>query len=711
MNNWNWVKQIDFERMKSLQHIESSMFFVWLDVLLQLQLTIINFFILFCFSCFQLTNVNKTDCDIDSDFTVGDVKISRVFAGFIQIWNKCRIHSALQSIKIIGANGCVINEALTDNNACDMLFEGLKRIDFIYFNLLAIGDDGSTNRCNIDKFLQIIIPLSPKQIELRDRLKLEITAEMRQSKESWEIEELEKQIENEIDCKYNPKFDENELTLCNINDDEFKTNCKYRWHSSIEMLTLRGCISASDYVEIIDTPLGDYCAEQLELQKLFNCNSNGNISINRIKSSLINLRGLEIRIISSDEKDGIFVLIASALLNNLTNQLRSLHIDNTIVAFVGWKFIQNMHYYNCYSYPDTKCDHDDHDDDGTCNCQTWFPTNVEELCLSFVQSRDKRVNRSNIFWHYVNKNTFPKLKRFKVTDIVNEILYEKVQDTQQIKILINNLNGLIENGLESLQFKLERLDLRDLGTESYTCFERYDNDNYNSKYNHKNRTFSYSVPIDLILRLIADSLGGLTKLSNVGDDDDAASNDDDDDDDSDTENDNINIIINIPNSKRSRCHDFILTLEFEVNANLVGVPKDIRDDLYDDINIKLYCNGLNDICAQLSTIIARLKTLFTSFTFGFKLTFNHVADRLDIYDMLMHEINTNAVFQSIAESCIFDHEVNNGDFGTVSLVTRFKSSNEFEGENNTLTPFCNMDPKYEFECNNCSRFPWTEFWS
>ena len=62
-------------------------------------------------------------------------------------------------------------------------------------------------------------------------LKEEITNEMRNKKTFMEIENLENKIRNEIYEKYNPKFDENDLS----NEDTKKL--KYEWHSATEMLS------------------------------------------------------------------------------------------------------------------------------------------------------------------------------------------------------------------------------------------------------------------------------------------------------------------------------------------------------------------------------------------------------------------------------------------------------------------------------------------
>ena len=62
-------------------------------------------------------------------------------------------------------------------------------------------------KCNSPKemegLLQLLVPESPKAIELNQKLKNEITQEKRNTSHSWEIDKLEKNIKNEIELKYN----------------------------------------------------------------------------------------------------------------------------------------------------------------------------------------------------------------------------------------------------------------------------------------------------------------------------------------------------------------------------------------------------------------------------------------------------------------------------------------------------------------------------
>ena len=308
---------------------------------------------------------------------------------FMSLWHKNETQSNVTSLRFTQASCDVIDlfKALQSN--------GVKRIDFNGFYLLSNDTEG--DRENLDIFLQIIMPLSPKEIELRDRLKLETKHEMKQLQQSWEVEKVKKQIENEIDCKYDSKFDENELSFC-----------ENKPFSSLEILSLNDCRVVS-YQPMPQPGMLRYCDKQLDSQ--------------RIKSSLAKLKGLAL----TNEDCSIFGRISSAILNNITNQLRSLHIDNLSIGYVcnDWKFIKNR--YPCAKENKTK---------------SWFPANLQELCFQLAGDPTQESYR---FWYRINPNTFPQLKRLRVVDCDNR------DDYLLDHILIQNISSLVGNGLQSLE--------------------------------------------------------------------------------------------------------------------------------------------------------------------------------------------------------------------------------------------------------------------
>ena len=303
-------------------------------------------------------------------------------------------------------------------------FERLKRIDLIN---CAVSDWDMT-REDIDNFLQLIVPLSPKEIELRKRLKKEITNEMRESKQLWEIEKLENDIKDEIDEKYDPKFDENELNTINDENKSMQSmqKRKYEWNCQLEMLSLVDFDNGSDEPDDHGDELLQHCISQLVP--------------NRIEQALVNLRGLCLRG-DIDWNCPTIGPLAAALLNTLTNQLVSLHIDDHLLASLcnDWSFVKN-------NYPCTKASIG----------ESWHPSNVEEMCFIYAG-----YPLSRKFLLKINSSMFPKLKHLKVEQTVEEELF---CINSEKNIWINNLSSLIINGLESLQIRFTKLDFRDFAT-------------------------------------------------------------------------------------------------------------------------------------------------------------------------------------------------------------------------------------------------------
>ena len=578
----------------------------------------------------------------------------KIFEHFLSVLNTCNSSTdcSITSIKITSASGSVmqdvVNDKKTDGNET-MTFDGFGlKLKRIAFDCYCLCDDNLT-KDDIDNFLQIIAPLSPKEIELKKRLKSEITDEMRQLKQSWQIDKLTKQIENEIDFKYNnPIFDENELyPLVEEDIDKYKCNNNYKWQPSLEMLSFNNCsteVDDHDYDETTNWYLRGYCQRSLNDV--------------RIKSSLCNLRGLAIKSVSIDEKERVFGCIAGLLLNSLTNQLESLHIDNTVIGILAWVFVDKK-------YPRTNSSRE----------KSWFPANVQELCVCFKRSTDDKANNANTFWHYVNVETFPKLKKFKIVDMVNNDFCQKIHSKNEE--LIENLGGLIVNGLESLQLKIRNLDLRDLMKQikNGTYFE----------------TRPYSIQIDTILRLIADTLFCAY-------------------------NGNHGACDNKKHGRRGRgknsksnsyCwikrQDFILKIELDLNA------RDEEKDVKELFKAKLKTKGLEKIDSELLTIVTWFSAMFKNFMFGFKLTIRHIDKEIDklIFGMLQRAIQRHAVYQS-TPNCIVEKQIKYNHSKTkIMLVSVFKSGNQ--GECGISSQFCNMEPKFEFECNDCRCVPWTEF--
>ena len=139
---------------------------------------------------------------------------------------------------------------LSDNNVSNNLkrisFDHV-RMGFRYRRRTVDGGiyDNLEHKCRvergIDSVLQAIIPLSLQNVELKERLNREITDEMKNEKQEWEIEKIENKIKNEVELKYNT-FDENEFNDVENDDElelEMNERCRVdRWHSNLEMISI-----------------------------------------------------------------------------------------------------------------------------------------------------------------------------------------------------------------------------------------------------------------------------------------------------------------------------------------------------------------------------------------------------------------------------------------------------------------------------------------
>lgn len=290
--------------------------------------------------------------------------------------------------------------------------------------------------------------------------------------------------------------------------------------------------------------------------------------------------------------------------------------------------------------------------------------------------------KASTFWHHVNANTFPKLKKFKISDVIHCIDHNINRDHpyghvkfRLMQVLKTNFTSLIGNGLESLQFKLKKFDLRDL--ENELLYPSHIHDRTDQE------------PMDMLLKSIGDSFG------------------------------NVYMNKNNPMRKNAKTRsvelsdNFILKIELVVDVNVDPLLPDLQFDgrrSYSSVDVHkinnlVGKNGFNSISDELLKIVSWLNALYNSFMFGFKLKFIHMNDDINISGVLKRAIKKHAVFQSTA-SCVVHNHVEEYDTAII-LDTTFKSWNK--GENNLSSLCCNMDPKYEFECRDCCSFPWIGF--
>ena len=255
-----------------------------------------------------------------------------------------------------------------------------------------------------ENLLQLIIPESPKDIELNQRLSKEISDEQRNKLHSWQIEKLENNIRNEIELKYDT-FDINDLSKVNDNDINCRKNkYKYQWSTNIEMLEF-------------DVFWFRANNEILELLK-------DKLTCQRIKSAYKNLRGL----IIDDVENNFGVFTCQMMLNTVACQLESLHF-NCHSDYIGmidkWHFVSN-------DYPCVK---------DRMN-SSWFPKNLKHLCLSNYDDTWGKI--------LTNCTKLTKLKHLKIGSCVGyeDGLYRDGMD---------NITSFVNNGLESLHFRFDHV--------------------------------------------------------------------------------------------------------------------------------------------------------------------------------------------------------------------------------------------------------------
>ena len=295
----------------------------------------------------------------------------------------------------------------------------------------------SATRESIDELLQILIPLSPKEIELKNRLSKEITNEIKNNLTIDEIQKLEERIKNQVYEENEKKFDENELTYHDNDDKKMQEEDKNNVVLT-EMLSLDHC-EASSTQNLIDF-IGN------------------TLTIKRLQSSLTNLKALDICGISKCEHD-IFGEICTILLNNICNQLESLHIDDDLVGLKKWKFVEN-------NYTDIN--------DGDQYKQSWFPSNITHLCVysqpklndNDDEDDDEDEDDSIPFWHCVSSHNFPKLQHLRVSNVSNDCNNEHLCHSNAP--VVSQFAGLIKNGLKSFYLTLQKLEMRDLVNEDIT---------------------------------------------------------------------------------------------------------------------------------------------------------------------------------------------------------------------------------------------------
>ena len=284
------------------------------------------------------------------------------------------------------------------------------------------------------KLLDVLLPLSPQERELKKRLKTEITDEMRKNKTLLEIEKLENKIKNEIELHYNT-FDENELSYDECSGNMVNGRNKVLWHSPLEMIALDGLEISSPSAHVIS---------KLQLESRLNSS--------RIQATLGNLKCLQLH----NSNTNFCCRITMNLLNSIANQLTSLHIDHYQQLHAWqWEFVKTD---PCALLAKSKSAKEN-----DINSASWYPVNVRELC---IDDRCADTTASNFWNKYINNQSFPNLKRLKIIDCIGEkvcqILGVNSDSNKSLSVnTMTNISSLIKNNIELIYFSITRLEYCD----------------------------------------------------------------------------------------------------------------------------------------------------------------------------------------------------------------------------------------------------------
>ena len=270
-----------------------------------------------------------------------------------------------------------------------------------------------TIKNGVRQLLQIVAPLSPKEIELQQRIETEITDKLTKKTTEYEIENLQKKIEMEVNDKYEKKFNESDLS--------YDKNEVGRESSVLEMLSFELCC-ATHSPEIIQLVRDEF-------------------TLNRIQSTLINLKAIAIDQTRLIDGQDMFCTICVILLNSICNQLESLHIGDECSKLRKWKFIEN-------NYCCTK----------EARQASWFPANVKELCLTDHKYHDHP--RKENMWQKICKDIFPKLEHLRCVIVVDQNNAPFLSNLRS-NSLGDNFCGLVDNGLKSASLTFDKLEMND----------------------------------------------------------------------------------------------------------------------------------------------------------------------------------------------------------------------------------------------------------
>lgn len=585
---------------------------------------------------------------------------------------------------------------------------------------------------NIDVFLQMLIPLSLQDLELKRRIANEIVPLPPVPKEnsasptsatlvSRKDEELRAQniarindIKHEVDVKYE-QFYQNEVCDSDLSVKDFV-------HSSgVEMLSFINCrteIGVDEGVLYVE-----YFKHELNEQ--------------RVKNSLRQLKAFQFTMSTSEEAYynpfdvcvNVFKPLAGAVLNRITPQLVSLHLEDDTYVYsrgVEWGLVVstevasmiNCNYNVNYTFD---YDHDNINDsdekihiDGDVDRldfeskskqveqmknnykhKGWFPAKVEEFCLSM--SDDSSHNHFWICFGLINSIIFPRLKHLKIINNLDVQLVKAISDGN----IFDGLLSLVLNGLESFDLRLNQCELNDLLPGLPNGF----------KINTRRDRVQPGRIIELLRMVFANKV---CDHNNVG---------------------KSNGEPRSTGTRTRRAKDFILKLGFEFASPRIlrvrseNMPRLLLNRFFeqnwfiDNVPFDTYVKSnqtekmLSQLLSQIGLLFGDLNNMFAGgdVMVAVKLKINIDCCSPNQAQFLVDDINGQ--FIKLTKGTILQKYVDSGEC-VIQNGTKCNSTSEYDGVakivyqlvmKNKGCLYSYMDPKFKYPCNCCDVSQWFDY--
>ena len=530
--------------------------------------------------------------------------------------------------------------------------------------------------------LPIFIPQSPKSWEIMQRIRREISKKQREKSTSYQIDELEQKIRDEVEVKFQQKLDENQRSILmtpivhatNVNKQEQEDNdnddddndddcsddsdndnsdsaknseqrwfyqqleCNHNgsWCSCIEMVTF-----SSRYSVLFDNIDANIVKKDLTYQ--------------RLKNGFPKLKAFALYQVLhyGDSPVDLFFVIGVAIMNNLANQLESLHIRDSGEIIKQWNFVTN-NYHNSNSKSKT--------DKDVAHC----PMNIKHLCL---HCNETKTAPDLHLWHNINCSMFPQLKHLIISNVMDhsnryKILWSKNGDNS-----LSNLTSLIANGLETLHFKFDQLEMSDISLEYPT------GDDENNK---------QTVQLLDVLFGMFNELENIDSKSKIN-----RSHEYENEHDGDCKrNYKFDECSYSQETKKPMKKDFVLKLDFQIRSGKC-------DDKFERCMISL----VNQVFVLYSSIMHYFENVMV----GFKLSIYDPDEYHKAFEYFK-KIKNQTIMKNdatrIVDVAVWEQE----PYAKFALV--FKNRNK--GKTNESCDNCHMEPIYKYTCKYCKSKPWLQ---